>query len=102
MTMKDSTSITINATKAQIEEFKESVLWNDITRELDFWLEGFAREQDSIVDNASSDNPSTASVLLHLGDINGRKKAVSYFKQILDIFLEILEEKNNDTRRDQT
>lgn len=91
--MSEDTGIVVNATHGQIEEFKESVLWKDISRELDFWLEGFAREQDSIVDSAASSNPSTASVLLHLGDINGRKKAVAYFKQILDVFLEILDEK---------
>ena len=87
------TGITVNATKGQIEDFKESILWQDITRELDFWLEGFAKEQDSITDDARSNNPSTASVLLHLGDINGRKKAVAYFKQILDVFIDVLEDK---------
>lgn len=90
--------IVVNATKMQIEEFKESILWQDITRELDFWSEGFAREQDAIVDNAEKDNPSTASVLLHYGDINGRKKSVTYFKQILDVFLDVLEMKNDSKR----
>ena len=32
--------VQVNATKNQIEEFKESVLWQDIKRELDFWVEG--------------------------------------------------------------
>jgi len=91
--MKENTQITVNATRMQIEEFKESVLWKDISRELDFWLEGFNREQDAIVDNASLNNYTSASILLHLGDINGRKKAVAYFKQILDVFLEVLDEK---------
>jgi len=97
---EQSEGMVVNATKNQIEEFKESILWDDITRELNFWLKGFAKEQDAIVDNAKADNQTTASVLLHYGDINGRKKAVSYFVQILDVFLDILEAKN-DTRRDE-
>jgi hypothetical protein len=91
------TGIVVYATKSQIEEFRDSVLWHDICRELDFWIEGFAVEQDSMVENAARDNSSTASILLHLGDINGRKKAVTYFKQILDVFLSILEDKKHDS-----
>ena len=100
--MEEQTGMAVNATRGQIEEFKESILWQDICRELDFWAEGFAREQDAIVDNAHSDNPSTAAVLLHYGDINGRKKAVAYFGQILDVFLDVLEDKKNDTRHIET
>uniref|UniRef100_A0A6H1ZBP1 Uncharacterized protein n=1 Tax=viral metagenome TaxID=1070528 RepID=A0A6H1ZBP1_9ZZZZ len=99
---KQPTGMIVNATRSQIESFKESILWQDINRELDFWTEGFAREQDAIVDNASSNNPSTAAVLLHYGDINGRKKAVNYFAQILDVFLDVLEEKKDDIRYDET
>lgn len=98
--MEEQTGIIVNATKGQIEDFKESILWQDIQRELDFWAEGFAKEQDAIVDNAASENPSTAAVLLHLGDINGRKKAVAYFKQILDVFLDVLEDKKDDSKRE--
>jgi hypothetical protein len=97
--MEEDFGISVNATKDQIEEFKESLLWKDICNELDFWSEGFAREHDSIVDEASTKNPSTAAVLMHLGDINGRKKAVAYFKQILDIFLNALEDRKDDTKR---
>jgi len=100
--MIEETGIVVHATKAQIEEFKESILWKDICRELDFWAEGFVKEQDMIVDNASTNNPSTAAVLLHYGDINGRKRAVAYFKNILDVFLDVLEAKKDDTRRNET
>ena len=93
--MEDEQIILINSTKAQIENFKESILWQDIKRELNFWVEGFDMERDAIIDNAGSDNPSTASVLLHMGDINGRKKAVSYMLEILDVFLSLLEDKND-------
>ena len=92
----------VSATRSQIERFKKSILWKDICRELDFWSEGFAVERDAIVDNAARDNPSTAAVLLHLGDINGRKKTISYVKQILDVFLDVLEDKKNEPRRSKT
>lgn len=81
----------VNATRGQIEDLKESVLWNDITKELADWQEGFNREMMSIVDDAASENPSTASILLHMGDLNGRQKAVDYFLSILDVFLDILD-----------
>lgn len=86
------------ATKDAVEEFKNSLLWADIVDELNFWKEGFANEQDGIVEDAAVSNPSTASVLLHLGDINGRKKAVDYMLSILDLFLSEKEEESKDGR----
>ena len=80
--------VVINSTKQQIEDLKDSIIWADIKHELNMWIRGFELEREAIVDNASSENPSTASVLLHLGDLNGRKKAVIYMLGILDIFLE--------------
>ena len=99
---KEESEIIINSTKAQIEDFKNSVLWQDIKRELKFWAEGFDKEMKSIVDDAESNNPSTAAVLLHMGDINGRLKAVEYMLNILDVFLDILEAKENGSRRNET
>ena len=89
--------IIIKATKNQIEEFKSSMIWIDFIEELNSWKEGFKREMDSIVDDASSNNPSTASVLLHMGDLNGRIKAVNYMLSLPDIFLQILEDKKDDS-----
>jgi len=86
----------VNATKDQIETFKESILWADIVRELKAWGHGFDMEMKTIVDDAASDNPSTASVLLHMGDLNGRVKTIDYLLSILDIFLEIIEEKKEE------
>lgn len=84
-------NITVNATLGQIEELKDSILWADIVQELESWKVGFAMELESIVDQAADTNPTTASVLLHIGDINGRMKAVDYMASILDIFIGILE-----------
>jgi predicted TIM-barrel fold metal-dependent hydrolase len=84
--------VKVNATRDSILEFKESVLWNDIVRELEAWREGFNREMLSIVDDAAAENPSTASVLLHMGDLNGRLKAVDYILTLPDVFLNVLDE----------
>jgi len=84
--------IKINATLDQIEGLKESIVWKDIVRELRNWKKGFNMEMESIVDNAESNNPSTASVLMHMGDLNGRQKAVDYFISILDVFTDLKRE----------
>jgi len=83
--------VKIRATKDSIKKLVESILWQDIVNELESWKESFQLEQDSIVDDAATENPSTASVLLHMGDLNGRKKAVDYMIGIPDVFLGILE-----------
>lgn len=84
--------IKVNATKSEIEEFKKSPLWYDILKELNSWKRGFNQEMEAIVDDAATSNPSTASVLLHMGDINGRQKAVDYMIGIPDMFLSLLED----------
>lgn len=94
--------VQINATKDQIEDLKSSVLWNDIVNELEGWKERFVLEQSAVVDDATEDNLSTASVLLRMGDLNGRVKAVDYVLSIPDVFLGILEDKKNDTKREST
>ena len=86
----------LHTTKDALEEFKSSILWADIVNELNSWKEGFKLERDSIVEDASENNPSTASVLLHLGDINGRLKAVDYMLSIPDVFLSILESRKEE------
>jgi len=81
----------VNSARIQIEAFMESILWDDFKRELEAWKEGFERELKSIVDSAVSDNPSTASVLMHMGDLNGRMKAVDYMLSLPEMFLDLLE-----------
>lgn len=88
--------IVVNATRDQLIKLKESVLWNDFVTELTAWQKGFNIEMLSIVDDAAAENPSTASVLLHMGDLNGRQKAVEYFLSLPDVFLDILEQQKQD------
>lgn len=99
---EDQIEVEINSTKTQIEDFIESFLWEDIKRELLEWNRQFDVERDSIVSNAEEANPSTASVLMHLGDLYGRKQAVNYFLRLPKVFLGILEGKENDSGRDST
>lgn len=89
-----SDGVEVYATKGQIEDFKESLLWKDIVRELDKWKQGFAEEMFVIVETSHDENPSSASVLMHLGDLHGRAKAVDYLQQLPDIFLEIVKSKS--------
>jgi len=88
--------IEIRASKEALEEFKKSIIWADIVRELESWKQGFRLEQESIVSEAESTNPSTASVLLHMGDISGRMKAVDYMLTLPDVFISYLETKKED------
>jgi hypothetical protein len=95
---EDKSHIGVLSTKGQLEDFMENnFVWKDIQRELIIWLEGFEKEKDGIVDDAADSNPSTAAVLMHLGDLNGRKKAIKYVLTLPQLFLNILEEKENES-----
>jgi hypothetical protein len=93
-----SEEIEIYATEEQIRSFMESILWADIVRELESWSEGFRREQDSVVDEAAVTNPSTAAVLMHLGDLNGRQKAVRYILGLPEMLLDIKQEQKESKK----
>lgn len=97
MSDKDDSQMNIISTKRQIKNFKKNFVWKDIQEEIKVWKKGFEIERANIVDDAESNNPSTASVLLHLGDVNGRIKAVNYILSLPDVFLQILEDNKNDT-----
>ena len=81
----------IRATKVQIEEFKESLLWQDILEEVARWKAQASDEYDAIVAEAEHTNPTTAKVLLHLGHIAGRRSTVDFFEGILDMLLSFKE-----------
>lgn len=89
-------SLNLRVSREAVEEFITSILWADITQELKIWKEGFELERASIVDDAATNNPSTASVLLHLGDLNGRIKTVDYMLAMPEVFLSLLETKKED------
>jgi hypothetical protein len=98
---------TIRTTKSEIESFKESTLWLDIVEELSDLANRAQLEYDLVGEPHIDDSgykivPNSSETLIHLGDIKGRRKAVSYFLNILDILLQILEDKANDSGREPT
>lgn len=77
--------------KGDFEEFKESTVWADIVRELEAWKMGFELERSGIVGKTANENLSTASVLLHMGDVNGRIKAVEYMLSLPDVLMSMID-----------
>jgi hypothetical protein len=101
------TTDTIRTTKSEIESFKESFLWMDIKDELNDLAKRAQLEYDLVGEPHIDDSgykiiPNSSETLIHLGDIKGRRKAVSYFLNILEVLLQILEDKKNDTERELT
>ena len=94
--------VRVRVTKGDIEEFKGSILWKDMRRELISWKKGFDSELKSIVDNAATTNPSSATVLMHIGDINGRIKTVDYLLSLPDVFIGVLESEESKSRDEPT
>ena len=95
----------IRSTKAQLEEFKKSFIWQDIVDELTNMSKLAMLEYDVVGEAVIDDEgfkktPSTGETLIHLGDIKGRRKAVNYFLSIPDILINILEDKKHDTGRE--
>jgi len=92
--------IVVKATKEQVNTFKESLLWGDIVAEVLEWKIGCLNELLSIPEVAPDENPSSATVLMHLGNVHGRIKSINYFTGILDTLLSKLEAQND--RPDKT
>uniref|UniRef100_A0A6H1ZN81 Uncharacterized protein n=1 Tax=viral metagenome TaxID=1070528 RepID=A0A6H1ZN81_9ZZZZ len=95
---------TIRSSKSEVEEFKDSLVWLDILDELNDLARRAKFEYDLVGEPHVNDQghmivPTTSETLIHLGEIKGRRKAVSYFLNIPDILLQILEDKKNDTER---
>jgi len=93
---------TIRSTKSQIEDFKESFIWLDMVDELKNLALLAQIEYDLVGEPHIDDDghkivPNSSETLIHLGEIKGRRKAVAYFLDIPNIFLQILEGQKNDT-----
>jgi len=89
--VNDLEELKVLSARGDFEAFKESMVWADIKHELESWRTGFERELGSLVDNYAGNNPTSATILMHLGNINGRIKAVDYFLQLPDILMEMTE-----------
>ena len=98
---------TIRCSKNEVEEFLSSPVWLDIKDELTDLAKRAEVEYDLVGESHVDDSgnlivPNTSETLIHLGHIKGRRKAVSYFLNIPDILLQILEDKKNDAGRRPT
>lgn len=92
-------SVIVRATKDQIRELKGSILWDDIVRELEQWKKLCKEEYGAVVDeciSSNADRPNSATTLMHLGDIHGRERAMDYIISIPDVFLQILEDEEDE------
>ena len=94
----------LKSTRVQVEEFKESMVWLDIVDELNRLARNAQLEYDLVGESHIDDEgfkivPNSSETLIHLGDIKGRRKAVSYFLSIPDILLQILEGQKDDSKR---
>ena len=88
----------IRSTKTTIEEFEQSMLWQDMLEELDGWISSLQSNEEitgSIIDG----NMNSGAALAKLGYVKGCKEAVERFKMILDILynIKIEEEIENDS-----
>ena len=83
----------LRVTKASLEEFKDSVLWKDIKRELGVWKKIARDELISLAQGCSG-----IEDLTQVARIGGRIEAINYMLEMPDIFLQEI----NDARRDET
>jgi len=83
----------IRVTKAALEEFKDSILWKDIKRELGMWKRMAGAELVSLAHDAKS-----LEDLTHIARIGGRVEAINYMLGIPDIFLQEID----NVRRNKT
>ena len=83
----------LRTTKDSIEEFKGSILWKDIKRELGIWKKMAGDELISLAQGCSG-----IEDLTQVARIGGRIEAINYMLEMPDIFLQEI----NDARRDET
>ncbi len=95
--MIDEMEVKINATKVQIEDFKDSLLWQDIKRELKMWQTAAGQEYSQVVGNVIAGESEIENSDMHLGSLYGREKTVEFLLSLPDMFLEILEEKEDES-----
>jgi hypothetical protein len=100
--MVDEMAPVVHATKNQIEDFKESLLWKDIERELKIWQSAASQEYAQVIGNIIAGNSEIENSDMHLGSLYGREKTVDYLLSLPDIFIQILEDKKDDSRHEPT
>ena len=97
----------VRSTKSKIEEFKNSMLWKDIQDELKRLSRNAQLEYDLVGEPHVDDQgfrviPNESETLIHLGDIKGRRKAVNYFLDILEVLLQEIEDEKANVGKQET
>lgn len=92
--------VKVRATKLQIEEFKESILWEDIENELEQWKSAAQGEYSQVISNIISGGSGIENSDMHLGSLFGREMTIDYLLSIPDIFIQVLEERKEEKEKE--
>ena len=91
----DEMGVEIGATKLQIEEFRRSIIWNDIKRELDKWKSGASQEYSRVIGDVISGGSGIENPDMYLGNLYGREATINFMLSLPNMFLEILKDKED-------
>jgi hypothetical protein len=100
--MIDTKEVLIRSSRVQLEDFKNSIIWKDMKRELLMWKRAFKKEYKDVVRDCLDGKENPVSAQTHLGELYGRESAIEYILQIPDIFLQILEDNKDGLRHNKT
>ena len=83
----------MRSTKAEIEAFKESLIWKDILDELKEQIEFYTSQLLDIPPNAINNDYSTTSVMANMGCMHGTIRSLTMIRdEMLDILINKYEE----------
>jgi len=100
--MGDRMEVVVNATRNQIEDFVDSLLWKDIKRELKIWQRASVDEYSQVIGNIISGDSDIENSDMHLGSLYGREKTIDFLLSIPEMFLQILEDKKLEEEQDDS
>ena len=100
--LMDGMEVEVNATKLQLEGFKESILWQDIERELVKWRSAARHEYSRVIGDVIEGDSGVENSDMHLGSLYGRERSIDFMLSLPNMFLEILKEKEDATRLEST
>jgi len=98
--------MTMKASKAQLEDFRDSFIWSDITDELLILDRRSQLEYDVVGEPHVDDDgykivPTSSETMIHLGEIKGKRKSVNYFLDMIDVLINKVEMEKTDEPLDE-
>ena len=79
----------MRSTKAEIEAFKESLIWQDILDELDEQIEFYKSQLLNIPHNTINNDYSTTSVMANMGCMHGTIRSLTMMREnMLDVLID--------------